>query len=416
MKNWMGRQCRHKSVYFLFFLISAVFCIFAFRVSGPACAAAETPAGAIKAMAGKNDAVLVTTETGAPVFSHNSRKKLVPASTLKVLTALAALHYLGPDYRFPTEFYRTETDDLLIKGYGDPMLVSEAVSDIAGVLKSRIERVQNIVLDGTYFKNPVDIPGVAADTEQPYNAPNGALCVNFNTINFKTRNGRIISAEPQTPMLPVALSRIKEKNLSAGRVLLSDHFGETLVYAGQLFEHFLTQTGITVSGRIGEGTLKPEKADLIYRHASEYPLTEITKKLLKYSNNYMANQVLLAAGAAVYGPPATLEKGVTLLRRYCQKQLGITDIELAEGSGISRKNRASAAAFDRIFAEFAEYYELMPNSGNIYYKTGTLDGIQTRVGYIQSGTGLYRFAILLNTKGKRTEPILAEIKKLIQEQ
>jgi len=415
MKNWIGRRCRHASFYFLFFLISAVFCIFAFRVSGPACAAEQTPAGAIRSMAGKNDAVLVTTETGEAVFSHNSRKKLIPASTLKVLTALAALHYLGPDYRFPTEFYRTETDDLLIKGYGDPMLVSEAVSDIAKVLKSRIDRVQDIVLDGTYFKNPAEIPGVAANTEQPYNAPNGALCVNFNTINFKTRNGRIVSAEPQTPMLPVALSRIKENNLSAGRVLLSDHLGETLVYAGQLFEYFLAQAGITVSGSIREGALKPQKAEPIYRHASEYPLTEIIKKLFKYSNNYMANQVLLAAGAAVYGPPATLEKGVTLLRKYCQTQLGITDLQLAEGSGISRKNRASAGMFDRILAEFGEYYELMPNSGNIYYKTGTLDGIQTRVGYIKSGTGLlYRFVILLNTKGKRTEPIIKEIRKLIQ--
>src|SRR6056297_788207 len=414
MKHRMGRQCRHRSVYFLFFLISAVFCISAFRVSGPACAAAETPAGAISSMAGKNDAVLVTTETGASVFSHNSRKKLIPASTLKVLTALAAFHYLGPDYRFPTEFYRTETNDLLIKGYGDPMLVSEAVSDIATVLNSRIDRVQDIVLDGTYFKNPVDIPGVAANTEQPYNAPNGAICVNFNTINFKTRNGRIVSAEPQTPMLPVALSRIKKNNLSAGRVLLSDHFGETLVYAGQLFEYFLTQAGITVSGRIREGALKQQKADLIYRHASEYPLTEITRRLFKYSNNYMANQVLLAAGAAVYGPPATLEKGVTLLRRYCQKHLGITGIELAEGSGISRKNRISATMFERILAEFAVYYDLMPDTDGIYYKTGTLDGIRTRVGYIKSKEGFYRFVILLNTKGKRTEPIIKEMKKLIQ--
>lgn len=408
MKDWTGRRCQRTSFYFLLFLIPAVFCL-----SGPVSAAAKTSAAAIRSMAGKNDAVLLTTETGKPVFSYNSRQKLIPASTLKVLTALAALHYLGPEYRFPTEFYLTEARDLIIKGYGDPMLVSEAAADIAKVLKSRINRIRDIVLDDTYFKSPLEIPGVAADTVQPYNAPNGAFCVNFNTVNFKTRNGRIVSAEPQTPMLPVALSRIKENNLSAGRILLSDHSGEAVVYAGQLFRHFFARAGIAISGNIREGTLKPQKADLIYRHASEYPLTEIIRKLFKYSNNYMANQILLAAGAKVHGPPATLEKGVSLLSRYCEKHLAVKEIELAEGSGISRNNRVSAEMFEKILDAFTPYYDLMPDTDSIYYKTGTLDGIQTRVGYIESGEGLYRFVILLNTKGKRTEPILSEIKKLI---
>jgi len=408
MKNRIGRYCPRQTLFALFIIIPSIL-----LTTGQLSAAAP-PAKAIKAMAGEHDAVLVTNDTGDRIFSHNIHQKLIPASTLKVLTGLAALHYLGPDYRFPTTFFQTETNDLLIKGYGDPMLISEAVGRIARALSPRIDRVQDIILDDSYFKSPIEIPGVSANTLQPYNAPNGALCVNFNTVNFQTHNGQIKSAEPQTPMLPAALRRIKKKELGSGRILLSDHSGEALLYAGQLFRYFLTQEGIAIQGGIREGALDPQRAELIYRHTSEYPLTAIIKNLFKYSNNYMANQVLLAAGAEIFGPPATREKGVSLLKKYCKEHLGIMDIQLAEGSGISRGNRVSAAMFDKILAAFAGYFDLMPNTDGIYHKTGTLDGIQTRVGYIKAKEGFYRFVILLNTKGKRTEPIIREIKKLIQ--
>ena len=408
MKN---PNCRHFNIRPLFprlIIVSAILFI-----AGQLSAAAP-PVTAINAMVGENDAVLVTNDTGNQIFSHNIHQKLIPASTLKVLTASAALHYLGPDYRFQTEFYQTEKNDLLIKGYGDPMLISEEVSGIAKALSPKIDQVQDLILDNTYFKIPIGIPGVSANTLQPYNAPNGALCVNFNTVNFQSRNGQIKSAEPQTPMLPAALSRIKKKNLASGRILLSDESGEALLYAGQLFRYFLTREGIEIQGDIRKGVLDPHRAELIYSHVSEYPLTAVIKNLLEYSNNFMANQVLLAAGAEIHGPPATLEKGVTLLTTYCQNHLGITDIELVEGSGISRRNRVSAVMFDKILDEFKGYDDLMPHTGGIYYKTGTLDGIQTRVGYIKSKKSLYRFVILLNTKGMRTEPIIREVKKLIR--
>lgn len=369
----------------------------------------------IKSLLGTQDAVLVTGENGEILFARNIDKKLIPASTLKVLTALTAIHHLGPDFRFPTEFYVNKKNDLIIKGYGDPLLVSETVKNIVQVLKKRLDRVRDIILDDSYFRRPIEIPGIAADSLQPYNAPNGALCVNFNTVNFKSEDGRIVSAEPQTPMLPIALKRIREKkDASAGRILLSDHAGDTRLYAGQLFRYFLNKADIETVGGIRAGSVQSQKVRLVYRHTSEYQLTTVIKKLFKYSNNYMANQILLAAGARVYGPPATIKKGARVLSDYCKTHLSISDIQIAEGSGISRKNRVSAKMFIKILDAFAPYYTLMPNTERIYSKTGTLDGIQTRAGYIESQSqGLYRFVILLNTKGKRTQPIISEINKCI---
>ncbi|MCK4620156.1 MAG: D-alanyl-D-alanine carboxypeptidase, partial [Desulfobacterales bacterium] len=54
---------------------------------------------------GDHDAVLVADHQGRIIVSKNADKKLIPASTLKILTSLVAIHYLGPDYRFITEFY-----------------------------------------------------------------------------------------------------------------------------------------------------------------------------------------------------------------------------------------------------------------------------------------------------------------------
>ena len=408
----MRYRTRRRLIYkCLVIMLPLVFVIFPGQ---PGPSSAGSSSDSIESRLGPKDGVMLTDKNGELLFGHNICKKLIPASTLKILTALAALHHLGPDYRFPTEFYVNDENDLIIKGYGDPLLVSETVEHIAHILNNRLKRVRDIVLDDSYFKRPIDIPGVAADTLQPYNAPNGALCVNFNTVYFKSENGRIVSAEPQTPMLPIALARIREKKLSSGRILLSDKAGDMRLYAGQLFRYFLSQAGLEPIGGIRTGNVRSDQDRLVYRHVSDYKLTTIIEKLFKYSNNYTANQILLAISAKVHGPPADIEKGVHVLTEYCKTHLSIEDIQLAEGSGISRENRVSAGMLVKILDAFAPYYTLMPHTERIYFKTGTLDGIQTRVGYIESKKkGLYRFVILLNAKGKRVAPILSEISQLV---
>ncbi|MGM0452277.1 MAG: D-alanyl-D-alanine carboxypeptidase [Thermodesulfobacteriota bacterium] len=94
---------------------------------------------------------------------------------------------------------------------------------------------------------------------------------------------------------------------------------------------------------------------------------------------------------------------------YAQDALGI-DPTIVEGSGISRKNRITASMFLEILAAFAPYHELLESDGPIYFKTGTLNGIRTRAGYVKTQTGkLYRFAVLLNTNGKRAKPIVTRL-------
>ena len=88
----------------------------------------------LKSLIGPRDSILVADPGGDIIVSKNARKLLVPASILKIFTSLVALNYLGRDFRFQTDFYLDETSNLIIKGYGDPLLVSEVVDEIARIL------------------------------------------------------------------------------------------------------------------------------------------------------------------------------------------------------------------------------------------------------------------------------------------
>jgi len=362
----------------------------------------------LKKLIGTQDSLLVADSQGQILFAQNADKKLIPASTLKILTSLTALHYLGTDFRFVTEFYTDRDSNLKIKGYGDPVLISEVVAEIAETLSTKLGTFNNLVLDNSYF-DPAPIPGVTV-TLNPYDAPNGALCVNFNTVFFKREpDGSYSSAEPQTPLLPFALKKIAGYGLKQDRVILSQEQDEITLYAGAMFQYFLKQQGILSEGGIRLG--KVDKTDkLIFRYLSKFSLQDVIARLLEYSNNFIANQTLLAIGAKVYGAPATLEKGVQAALSYAADVLKLKDIRLAEGSGISRENRISAKDLMVCLEAFEPYHSLMRHQGREFFKTGSLNGVKTRAGYIDDGTGgMYRFAVMLNTPGKSTDAVMSRL-------
>lgn len=357
------------------------------------------------------DAIMVSAPDGLVLAGIHTDRLLVPASTLKVITALAALHYLGETYRFATDFYASPDGDLIVKGYGDPLLVSEQLDRIARGLAGKVRRANDLILDDSYFSHPIAVPGRNHSTE-PYDAPNGALCVNFNTVFFKRCNGAWVSAEPQTPLLPSAIAKIEASGLAAGRITLTGGRSETLRYAGDLMNYFFRRAGIDISGEIAFGRVDPQKDTLLWRRYSDNPLPDIIAELMAYSNNFIANQLLLAMGARAYGPPADMKKGVQALRSYYDTVLELKKGFLAEGSGISRRNRISARAMMQILEKFAPHRQLLRRQGRQYYKTGTLSGVHTRVGYLEaSAGGFYRFAVMINTPGKTTDRIMRVIER-----
>ena len=365
---------------------------------------------------GSNDSILVTDSQGHILLAKNADQKRIPASILKIFTSLVALHYLGEDYRFRTEFYVDKQSNLKIKGYGDPLLISEAIlkiSQVLAVLLKKSQPLDNLVLDDSYFSQPLTIPGITSSS-QPYDAPNGALCANFNTVSFKRSSQGYVSAETQTPLLPFVIKKIKASKLKKGRIVFSHNNNEITIYAGKLFQHFLEEQGIRFSGKVKRGTINVNTDKLIFRYDSVSTLAQIVAKLLEHSNNFTTNQVLIATGAEIIGPPGTLAKGVTIASDYAKEMLGIENMTIAEGSGISRDNRISAVQMNQVLQEFLPYHYLMRRQGREFYKTGTLYGVSTRAGYIKRSDGeFYRYVIMFNTPGKSTDSLILRLLRIL---
>jgi D-alanyl-D-alanine carboxypeptidase/D-alanyl-D-alanine-endopeptidase (penicillin-binding protein 4) len=94
--------------------------------------------------------------------------------------------------------------------------------------------------------------------------------------------------------------------------------------------------------------------------------------------------------------------------------LDIEDMSIVEGSGISRDNKVSAAQMDQVLQEFLPYHNLMRREGREYYKTGTLHGISTRAGYIESADGgLYRYVIMLNSPDISTDFLILRLLRIL---
>ena len=361
------------------------------------------------------DSVLVTDPQGKIVASKHADQPLTPASTLKILTVLAAFHYLGEDYRFVTDCYLDSDNNLKIKGWGDPLFVSDIMPDFAAQIHEKIPKYNDLILDDSAFRQPLVIPGVS-QTSEPYDAPNGALCANFNTVSFqKTADGRYIAAEPQTPLLPFVMNRIRSSGVDSGRIVFSHLQSESVLYAGHLLGWFLSRQGIASSGQIKTGSVKGSDR-LLLSFISPYTLRDVTSRLLEFSSNYIANQLFITIGIKAYGLPGTIEKGIRAVQEYCHSELKTDAIQIAEGSGISRNNRISAVNLDQLLVRFYPYRQLMRKKGNELFKTGTLDGVRTRAGYIEDNYGRnYRFVVMFNTPGKTVDPVMDIIREMVSE-
>ncbi|MBE0583574.1 MAG: D-alanyl-D-alanine carboxypeptidase, partial [Desulfofustis sp.] len=115
---------------------------------------------------------LVVTLDGLPLIDSRSSERFVPASTIKIATALVALETLGPNHHFSTAVFLRRDGTLCIKGYGDPFLTTERVRDIAAELKQRgLQRVTGLTLDDSLFA--IDGPPDGSENStNPYDAPN----------------------------------------------------------------------------------------------------------------------------------------------------------------------------------------------------------------------------------------------------
>ncbi|MDP6931702.1 MAG: D-alanyl-D-alanine carboxypeptidase, partial [Myxococcota bacterium] len=140
----------------------------------------------------------------------------------------------------------------------------------------------------------------------------------------------------------------------------------------------------------------------------------------KVSSNFIAEHVLKAVGAEVYGAPGTFDKGVRAVGVYLE-ELGFDDSEfrVMNGSGLSRDTRLAPHQITAVLLDMHRNRAVGPEfvsslsiggwdgtlrsrfdgdtAGRIRGKTGSLDFVHCLAGYVDAGDGdVYAFAFLIN--------------------
>lgn len=344
----------------------------------------------------KNAGLLVVDTGGQALVADNNTRAFIPASTTKIVTAWLALNRWGEHHRFATDFYYDPAQyTLWVRGSGDPFLVSEELAIIASRLQQQgLTRIDKLILDGARFEQGLVLPGTSR-TNNPYDAVPSALAANFNTINLKKSNGRIRSAEAQTPLTAYAKSMARgfKKNklrINTGRDPLKAEY-----YFGELLLAFLKQQGIQVTPTIHRGNA-PQQAPF-YQHFNSRTLGDMIRPMMKYSTNFIANQLVLMMSSEEYRRPANASD----VKHYMESNLRATfqwqNFSFEEGAGLSRRNRISPEQLVQLLQNFSQWRHLLPEvESGVFAKSGTLKKVSTLAGYIVDNNEWKPFALMMN--------------------
>ncbi|MFT5571689.1 MAG: D-alanyl-D-alanine carboxypeptidase/D-alanyl-D-alanine-endopeptidase (penicillin-binding protein 4) [Cryomorphaceae bacterium] len=336
------------------------------------------------------DSVLVCDESGATLLDWQADKMMMPASLAKLATAYLAVDKWGVSHRFFTDYYM-QGNDLWVRGYGDPFIVSEELDAVVLKLKQKLTaEVKTIHIDNSHFQFS-SVPG-RTNVSDPYNAPLSAVAVNFNTAKLRRHNGQILSAESQTPLTATAAKLAKNLSKKSERVNLQTVSNAQTNFAQLLaIKLGLSKVAIKIDQKVADNAV------LIYRHENSHTLADVLRGTLEFSNNFMANQVFLQFGQQV---PLNFIGAQSAAEEQLSRKLNWSSHRLVEGSGLSRDNRLSARQIDNLLEQLSSHKELLkevehPNA-TIYAKTGTLDGVRSYAGFIKLANKNYRFVFIFN--------------------
>jgi D-alanyl-D-alanine carboxypeptidase/D-alanyl-D-alanine-endopeptidase (penicillin-binding protein 4) len=191
------------------------------------------------------------------------------------------------------------------------------------------------------------------------------------------------------------------------------------LYTAHMFKTFWEQRGLRFTGHVDEGKV-PSGAKQILEFDS-LPLWQVIWGMNKFSNNFVADQIMKTLGAEVKGVPGTMQKGTEALAEVLE-DIGIPkkSYTIKDGSGLTRDTKVTPRhvvkvllAANKDFGMSPEFMSSLgiagedgtirsrfPNSnvqGLLRAKTGSLDGVTALAGFVPSADGeLIAFAILLN--------------------
>jgi D-alanyl-D-alanine carboxypeptidase/D-alanyl-D-alanine-endopeptidase (penicillin-binding protein 4) len=383
---------------------------------------------------------------GQVLYSYNSQRLLVPASSAKILTATAALVYLGPQYKFSTRFLtdaKTITNGVIngnvyLVHSGDPSLTYKDLTELMEILTAaQIKTVRgNIYVDNTAYDQVNFGPGwIWSDTRYCYSAPINASIINHNCLSLKIvpakSAGHLASIVPNpkffyagientimtkpswTHACYIRLNPQQNNIISLGGCMPKGRYArgasvviaDVVKYNQSLLYNLFKQHGIRVMGTVGVKAA-PIQSKILASHESK-PLTNLINDMLKNSDNIIAGSLFKKLGALTSKHPGSWENGSTAVTQILAQKatVGTYQMNFLDGSGLSRNNQVTPAQMLQVL-DYAfhnadinyDFISALPVAGvdgtlkhrlqnvakKIRAKTGTMAGVVSLAGYAMS--------------------------------
>ena len=270
-------------------------------------------------MLGPEVAVAVMDLSDGKVVHRAGPDRVVPASTMKLLTATAVLEQLGGDHRFRTSVVTgAGRRDIVLVGGGDPFLARKPVSD-----------------DETYPAR-ADIATLARSTARSlHDLGRAKVRLRYDASLF---SGPSVSPDwPQSYLPDNVVSPISALWVDEGRepdsYVRSDDPARA---AAQSFAAALERRGIVVKGPPSPERADPEATELAAVESA--PLAQIVQRVLEVSDNEGA-EVLARQAALAAGEPGSFQGGARAVEATLH-ELGIPTAgdRILDGSGLSRRD------------------------------------------------------------------------------
>lgn len=337
---------------------------------------------------------------GEPLVGAGADRALVPASTLKVVTASVALEVLGPDHVFVTGVAGalsgdTVAGDLFLVGGGDATLATDAypaTQDYPPEPHTSLDRLADQVVAAGVRR----VEGGVVGDEGRYDRQRGNP--RWQAGIFREEAG------------PLSALLVDDGYLAPDAALPAE---DPAVSAAVLFQTLLEARGVRFGGGATSGATPPGTPSLTT--IESVPLGVLVGELLTTSDDNTAELLLKEIGLARSGEGST-EAGLTVVRETLAAWgVPTAGLELVDGSGLSDANRitctALVAVLDRLgpagpvfdglpvagrTGTLAAFFVASPLDGVLRAKTGNLSVARALAGYVPDGDHDLSFALLVN--------------------
>ena len=352
------------------------------------------------------ESCLVVTTDGRIVYQFRPNLSLIPASTMKLLTAAVALDVLGAQTTYITRLLGIVAGseirgDLWLVGSGDPLLSTRLYptgENYPTLFPTYIETL----VDALVAKGITTIQGGVIGDDSLYDRErysptwgDGLRSVEVGPIGALMINDATILGTPLKPANPA--------------------YG-----AAAEFSRLLNERGIFVTDPPDVGTASQDTP--LIASLESAPMKDVVSEMLTNSDNNTAELLLKDIGRVAKGSATRIDGLHVVAEKITQWGLPTQGVVLSDGSGLDRANRVTCSLLTAVLEYTGQNSDLVlgmaiagrtgtlrdvflsgPGFGVMRAKTGTLNGVKALSGLFPFGdTRASVFTLILNGPGTST--------------